>query len=712
MRGLIDALRADFRLSGRPAWGYGLLCALVICLPLTAGVLLGDLREGASVALGGYLTLFGDAPGQPYGDRVRRLFLSTATVTLGVGLGALVQPAPWPVAVAVVGLVAAACVYWPALGVPAVLSVTLTYFALPGMSVPLHLGTTAAGGLLAVLLVVTVWPVRRLRPLRRAVEEAGTALADLLAAGGRAPLADESWEPLRRRAATALKDLGEALSLYRISVEDVRSPERLPDALIRLFQQTVALRVLRAAAVEAAETGRTGIGTEWIGELDEAVGVLARALREAVLLGGSSEIPEALAAIGRFADRVDGIRATARAGGVSLPAAVLLGQIRRDVSRIATAVRSVARQAAESVAVGPRLPRFVRPRRPVVSAGHHPVRVGLAVIAAMTLMVLVHEHYAKWFVVTVALSLRPAYRDTVERVLLRVLGTAVGAVAAAMVLASAPGHLYLTLFISVCAALGFGLRGSGYGYWAIFSTPLSLMLSDFSLPLDWGAAVARVGLTVAGGALALAFARLLWPRGHRARLTTGIGEMLDGHAALARSLIDRDPVRVSVLGTAAADAAGRLADSLDLLDKEPGGSAPRRLRESLTAARRLRDNAFALLAVPPPEEGAGPTVTILDLVADRLERVAEAVRTEEAGVPPDDLDAVLDEMGAHVDALAARRLDELAELAGLAGPHGDAADRMTGLRRRIRHAAAAQPALRGLGAEAVRLAALTTPRSR
>ncbi len=33
MRGLTGALRADFRLSGRPAWGYGLLCALVICLP-------------------------------------------------------------------------------------------------------------------------------------------------------------------------------------------------------------------------------------------------------------------------------------------------------------------------------------------------------------------------------------------------------------------------------------------------------------------------------------------------------------------------------------------------------------------------------------------------------------------------------------------------------------------------------------------------------
>ncbi len=125
-----------------------------------SGVLLGHLRESASVALGDYPTLFGDASGQPYGDRVRRLIVSTTTVTLGGGLGALVQPGPRPVAVVVVGLVAAAGVYWPALGIPAVLSVTLAYFALPGVSVPPHMGTTAAGGLLAVLLVVAVWPVR------------------------------------------------------------------------------------------------------------------------------------------------------------------------------------------------------------------------------------------------------------------------------------------------------------------------------------------------------------------------------------------------------------------------------------------------------------------------------------------------------------------------------------------------------------------------
>ncbi|MEV4180147.1 FUSC family protein [Streptosporangium canum] len=694
MRRIAEALRGDFVLAGRPAWGYSLLCALGICLPLVAGVMLGQVPQGAAMALGGYLTVFGDAPGLPYGERARKLVVATLMVTLGSGLGALIQPYPW-VAAVVVGLVAMAGGYWPVISISSVLSVALTYFAPPGMSVPAHMEITAAGGLLMTLLLVGLWPVRRLQPLRTAFETAGTALADLLEAAGRAPLSDESWEVLRRSAGTALDDAAKAFSLYRVSEEDDRALQRLLATLTRIIHETVALRVLRAAAVQ------TGVGTGWTEELNEAVGALARALREAVTLGGSAGVPEALGAVGRFADQVEEIRQAAHTGGAPLPAAALLGQVRRCLDRIGMAVRSVAQQAVEGVEVGPRLPRFGRLRKPVFSTGHHPVRLGLAVTLAMVLMLVTHEHYAKWFVVTVIVSLRPAYRDTVERVVLRTAGTAVGAAGAAVVLAVAPGHLYLIVFIAVCAVLGFALRGASYGYWTIFATPLSLMLSDFSLPLDWGAAAVRVALTIAGGALVLLFARLLWPRGQRAKLTGRAVEMLEKHAALVRSLIEQDPDEVRARLSSAAVAADRFSDSLDRLDKEPGGSAPQRLRDAVTAARRLRDNALALFAVPRPGEESGPAAAVLDMVADRLENVAEAVGTERPEAPADDLDGVLDELGAHVDVLTARRLDEVAE---------GAADQMTEVRRGIMHAAAAQPALKGLSAEALRLAALTAPR--
>ncbi|GAA4235521.1 putative membrane protein YccC [Streptosporangium album] len=694
MRKITEALRGDFVISRRPAWGYGLLCALGICLPLLFGVVSGHVPQGAAVALGGYLTTFGDAPGLPYGERIRKLLVATLLVTLGSGLGALIQPYPWP-AVAVMGLVAMASAYWPVISISSVLAVALSYFSPASMSAPAHMGVTAAGGLLMTLLLVGLWPVRRLRPLRVAFEEAGEALAGLLEAAGRDQLSDESREALRRRAVTARDDAAKAFSRYWISEEDSRALERLLATLTRIFHETVALRVLRAAAVQ------TDIRTEWTAELDEATGALARALREAVTTGCSTAVPAALSAMGRFTERVEEIRLSAHAGGAPLPAAVLLGQIRRCLDRIGMAVRSVAQQAAEGVEIGPRLPRFGRLRKPVFSSGPHPLRLGLAVTLAMALMLLAHEHYAKWFVVTVIVSLRPAYRDTVERVVLRATGTAVGATGAAVVLAVAPGQYYLIVFITACAALGFAFRGASYGYWTIFATPLSLMLSDFSLRLDWAAAALRVVLTIAGGALALLFARLLWPRGQRAELNGRMAEMLEEHAALVRSLADQEPDEVRARTFSAAEAADRFSDSLDQLDKEPGGSAPQRLRDAVPVARRLRDNVLALSALPPPGEESGPTATILDMVADRLENVAEAVGTERPAAPADDLDGVLDELGEHVDVLSARRLDEVAE---------GAADEMTGVRRGIRHAAAAQPALKGLSAEALRLASLIAPR--
>ncbi|MEV7009576.1 FUSC family protein [Streptosporangium sp. NPDC051022] len=693
MRRIAGTLRGDFAITGRPAWGYGLLCALGICLPLLSGVAVGHVRQGAVMALGAYLTVFGDAPGLPYGTRARKLLTTAFMVTLGTGLGQLIQPWPW-LAVVVVGLVAAASAYWRVIGMSAVLAVTLSYFAPSGVGPVVHMAFTAAGGLLVTVLLLALWPVRRLRPLRTAFEEAGTALADLLVGAGRAPLSDESWESLRRRAVTAEDDANRSFSLYRVSQEGDQAGDRLLVTLDRVFQETVALRVLRVAAV------RADLGTEWTEDLAGAADTLARALREAVTAGGTVAMPESLAAVTRFADRVQEMRRAAHAGEVPLPGVVLLGQIRRCLDRIWTAVRSVSQQAAEAVEVGPRLPRFVRPRKPVFSTGYHPLRLGLAVTLAMVLMQLAHEHYAKWFVVTVLVSTRPAYRDTVDRVTLRGLGTAVGATGAAVVLAIAPGHLYLIAFIGVCAVLGFAFRGASYGYWTIFATPMSLILSDFTAPIDWGAAAARVALTVAGGALALLLSRLLWPRGHRARLTGRIVATLKRHATVVRLLADRDPAEVRAAISDAGKAAERLTDSLDRLDKEPGGGAPQRLREAVTAARRLRDNALAMLTVPPPVEESGPTVTILDMVADRLESVAEEVGTGRPAAPADDLDRVLDELGARVNMLAARRLDEVAEGAG---------DRMTGVRRGIMHAAAVQPALKGLSSAALRLASLTAP---
>ena len=216
-----------------------------------------------------------------------------------------------------------------------------------------------------------------------------------------------------------------------------------------------------------------------------------------------------------------------------------------------------------------------------------------------------------------------------------------------------------------------------------------------------------MALTVAGGALALLFARLLWPRENRALLTGRIVDMLEKHAALVRSLTDQGPDEVRAKVDSAADAADRLS-------RVPGpvGQGARGQRAAETQGRgdggpeAAGQRAHAARGAAA-RRGAGPTVTVLDMVADRLERVAEAVRAERPEAPPDDLDSVLDELGAHVDGLAARRMDEAGRGGGRPDDRGAPGDQA----RRGRAAAPAGSERRGRPAGLAQRSATVTPSS-
>ncbi|GAB3882620.1 hypothetical protein GCM10027612_13450 [Microbispora bryophytorum subsp. camponoti] len=85
----------------------------------------------------------------------------------------------------------------------------------------------------------------------------------------------------------------------------------------------------------------------------------------------------------------------------------------------------------------------------------------------------------------------------------------------AAVLTVAPGHWTLVALIGVSAALAFGLAPTHQAYWATFMTMCVLLLLDFQMPQTARIAESRVVLTVVGGVIAIACARLLWPRGRR-----------------------------------------------------------------------------------------------------------------------------------------------------------------------------------------------------
>jgi uncharacterized membrane protein YccC len=685
-----------FRLSGRPAWTYGLLCGGAICALLLVGTLTGQIAHGSVAALGAYLVVVTDDFALPYGARARRLLRGTLFVTVGVTLGVLIAPHPW-LAVPMIALVAAAGAHWPAIGLPPTLAVILSYFAGPVADGVLpHMLLTAAGGLWITAVILIAWPVRRLRPLREAFQSAGTALADLLEAAAESE--DDAWETPRRAASKTIAQARGAVAHYTaVKQEEAGGDptlERMLRALTRIFHAAAAVHILREA-LDAHETD-----CEWRDQLDATLRAQARALREAVEHGSTLTVPAALAAGARFVDLAESVRRGAPAERRPLAAAVLIGEVSRSVDRIGVAVRSAALLSAEGVEVAPRLPRLPRPewrrlelRRPGPRAADHPARLGLVAAGATVLMLTLHEQYGKWFVATVVANLRSTYGETVDRVIFPVVGTALGAVAGAVVLAVTPGHIALALFIGGCAVLGYALRPLSFPWWMLFATPLSLLLTDFVRPVGWGAALVRVILTVAGGVVVFVAARLLWPHGERARLPGRIADLVEEHAALVRALVEQRPEEVRERLSTAAESERRVAESLDRLAREPGGDPPQSLRDAVLLAQRVRDDVLALFAVLRPDDSS-PATALLDAVADRLEATASAIRSGTPAVSSDDLDEALDVLASHVGMLTARQLDEL--------PEGGVED-WTAIRYAYTYAAAAHPTLKTLVSDVVRL---------
>lgn len=663
-------MRRGFELPARPPWSYGLLCAVAISFPLVVGVLAGHPHWGGMGALGAYFTAFGDSYGKPYGERARGIAIKVLLVTAGFEVGSLLSSSPWW-AVLVIGVVAAIAGQWQAVGMPPVLALITGFYLVPPMG-PVGPLMLALGGILYGLLALSLWPVRRLHPLNEALNDAVDAMAGMLDG---LDLPDEEWAERREKGAEGLEEAATAAAAYQGEKKADRSPDAYVQTLVRIFHESVALRVLRQEA--GAEQG----------EIDRVVAALSAALRTAAS-GSSEAVPGALAVVAAFGERIQRLRARKLADPESLRTVALLGQVRRCLDRIAVAVRTVGVFAAEGVRASARLPRFTW-QLDSANEPEHAGRLGLAAAAAMALMVGTHEHYGKWFVFTVLLGLRSTYGDTVDRVVLRVVGTVLGGGMAALVLAAVPSDFTIVATVLVFGTLGFALREVSYAYWSIFATPLALMLTDFSSQLDWGAAGIRIALTFAGGVMALIAARVLWPRGESSKIQRLILDLLRTHAEVVRTLAEQNLDVLSERTDKAGQAADQLSESLDRLDKEPGGSAPEELRTAVMIARKLRDDAMLLGAVMRGAEvGLDASVVVLDAVADRLSATARAVQDNKRPPEEDAFGDSLAEVASHVDSL----MEEAAE------------GEPSAVRRELRFAVAAHPALRTLGADALDLA--------
>jgi uncharacterized membrane protein YccC len=689
-------LRETYAASeGEPAPLYGVSAAIGVGAPLLIGSLTGHVAESVLVALGAFYVALA-APAGPYGARARALLTAVAVVTAFTWFGGLLSGHPW-LAVAIVPLVAVLGSSVPWMGATATLCTVLAAIRPTTSPVIFDGFLETAGGLWVSVLLLAPWITHRLRPLRTSLAEAALTVAGALDLLAEPETTD--WTTQRQRAYDAIRHARVTYGLYRAGGrEDQQRPRRLIEAFARAMDEAVALRALLVEVRDEEPPER------WVRECRVAIASLAARLRllaGAIEARGERPLGDTEVALDRFARVTEDVRQEWLAEQ-RLVATALLVRVRQTTARTAATIDGAQKIVAARLTLGLEVPRLPgRPEsgrlREMVMTYRHAARVGVAVAGAMALTAGLKPPHGFWLTITVLLSLRDSYGDTVTRVVKRIGGTAIGAIVAALALAVAPGEATLVALIFVGAALGFTFRAANHAYWMAFGTPMIMLLVDFSNALHWSAAAWRIGLTVAGGVLALIAARVLWPAGTLRELPDRLARLLRTHARLTRAVAARfdgdaeAPVRRRMQDAAGAE--GEVEDAATRLDREPAPppELADRLRAAGAAARALRDDLKTLETLPEDDLDAGPVCAILDRVADHLDE-----RADEGGEM--DVGDLLKEFEDHLSTLERHRQ---AELAG-----GVGTEEVTALRRGLVQAASARHAVRALVDDAEKLSDL------
>jgi uncharacterized membrane protein YccC len=576
-------------------WPDMIRSALAICVPLGLAFAVGKTTIGLLPATGGLLGSMTDRGGS-YLNRVKRVSaVGVFGGAVGLTVGSVIHGRGW---IAVVALVVVA-------GVSAVLSTLGDTGSQVGLQLLVYasLGIGPFGALRPVwhtaagFLVGTVWALVLILPSwllsphgqdQRVVAAVYQALADQLAAIGTGAVLAQ-----RQAVTTAVNTAyDELLSARAIAAGRNRTTMRLIAALNASNQMSQAATTLGVAGNRpppmVIETVRR------LGEVITTRGQPPMIPPVWDTSPGAVALRDSMAGAARVLARdwTPGDRTRA----------ALLDEVPR------ADVRERSGDPADGISE-----RILR----VVGAGQISRTFVLRLMACMGVAGVVSEvlplQRSYWVTLTVAIVLKPDYGSVFARALQRGIGTIVGAVAGAVLLALFHGAWLLIPFGVLAALLPYG-RNRNYGLLATFLTPLVVVLVDLLKPTGWRLAGDRLVDTLIGCAIVLVIGFAPWPMAWYAHLPGKFGQ-----AALDVCAYMRE-----ALGGSAASA--------------PGAAA--RLRSTYRALGDLRAEFQRTMSEPPSISRSAtawwPAVVGLEQVLDAVTAVSLAAgrgaRVPQSGV--------------------------------------------------------------------------------
>jgi uncharacterized membrane protein YccC len=487
-------------------WPDMIRAALAICVPLGAAFAVGKTTIGLLPAMGGLLGSLTDRGGS-YLNRVKRVSaVGVFGGAVGLAIGSAIHGRGW---IAVVALVVVA-------GVSAVLSTVGDIGSQVGLQLLVYtsLGIgpfgalrpvwhTAAGFLVgvawALVLILPGWLLDPHGQHQRYVAAVYQALADQLASIG-----TDAFTARRQAVTTAVNAAyDELLSARAIAAGRNRTTMRLIAALNASNQMSQAATTLGVA------------GNRPPPMVIETVRRLAEAIRTGRgqppmippvwdTSSGAVELRDSMVGVARVLARDwtpgDRTRATQREE-------VLREEMRKRSGDPADGIRE----------------RILR----VVGGGQISRTFAIRLTACMGVAGVVSEvlplQRSYWVPLTVAIVLKPDYGSVFARALQRGIGTIVGAVAGAVLLALFHGAWLLIPFGVLAALLPYG-RDRNYGLQATFLTPLVVVLVDLLRPTGWQLALDRLVDTLIGCAIVLVIGFAPWPMAWYAHLPAKFGQ--------------------------------------------------------------------------------------------------------------------------------------------------------------------------------------------
>ncbi len=406
---------------------------------------------------------------------------------------------------------------------------------------------TFCGGVLGVLLQVSLWPFHPQHPLRRTVAESWMALAELL----------QVMSPESRGGAQVTGDREVALRLAlnesqrtlhaskRHSGQVLRHLELLNLAAARLSLRVIAFQTAlenfeKCPGHASFEAGLTPVVA--------SLANTARTVALAVVSGAPSHWASFEVRLKRLETllTVARTRVTSQLGETAASGQLvdILRQIEEQLPIVhgalqATLERTTLERAAFSLELFDLGTLTLRPLGSILTVGkrvepalvRHTMRAVVLSVAGVAIFKLSGFPHGYWLPFTMLVVLQPDYGSTREKAAQRVLGTLAGGLVASSLLWLHPPLPWLLVAIAATIfAFAYYLKRN-YGIAVIFITLMVVLLTESSHPVTLAFTMERMGSTLAGGLLALVAALIFWPAWERDRFPSILAKSLEANFA-------------------------------------------------------------------------------------------------------------------------------------------------------------------------------------